>query len=106
MEKILRYPLPDQVKALLEKIDASDGDLCTSSLERVQSLLSRAGLSLYERWMIRRNFRKYQRAKAMAVCMEIVMGRPASVELSRYDVFRQTLQNKEFQNLMTGQFTP
>ena len=58
LDKILRAPLPEQIVALLEKLEQNLGD--TSHLERVEKLLDyhATKLTRYERWVIKRQMRK------------------------------------------------
>lgn len=93
LEKILRYPLNEQMKALLEKIDSPDfldsgGD--TSSLPyhknnpeyRVESLLKADGLSKYEKLMVYRALVRAKRVRALTSAMEIVLNMPSEREES------------------------
>lgn len=58
LDKILRAPLPEQIVALLEKLEQNIGD--ASHLEKVEKLLDyhATKLTRYEVWVIRRQMRK------------------------------------------------
>lgn len=71
LERLLRYPLPDQIKALCEKIDLLEGD-DASSLVKIENLL--LSLRFYERFMVGRALHKAQRARVLNHAMEIVIG--------------------------------
>lgn len=73
IKDLLRFPVPDQIKALLEKIDALDSEECTSSLGRYWEFSAQRGINLYERWLIRRAIRAHERRRAMTMAMEIVL---------------------------------
>ena len=91
LEKILRYPLNEQMKALLEKIDSPDflePSTDTSSLPyhknnpeyRVESLLKADGLSKYEKLMVYRALVRAKRVRALTSAMEIVLNMPSERE--------------------------
>ena len=71
IERLLRYPLPNQIKALCEKIDLLEAD-GTSSLAKVESLLPH--MHFYERIIVRRALYVKQRARFLNYVMEIVIG--------------------------------
>lgn len=73
IKDLLRFPVPDQIKALLEKIDALDSEECTSSLGRYWEFSAQRGINMYERWLIRRAIRSHERRRAMNNAMEIVL---------------------------------
>ena len=71
LEKLLRLPLPDQLKAVAEKIDSLDE---TSSDGRISSWVrSSSSLSKYERWVLRRALRRRERAKVLCEAMTLVI---------------------------------
>lgn len=79
LEKLLRAPLPEQVVALLEKLE-QDPD--TSHLRRVENLLghSKTRFTQYETWVIKHALRKLrftlQRAWTLEKTMSIVINEP------------------------------
>lgn len=87
LDKILRAPLPEQIVALLEKLEQSLGD--TSHLEKVEKLLDYHATKLtgYERWVIKRQMRKnyhaVRRAQTLNNVMSIVINE--STERERYE---------------------
>lgn len=87
LDKILRAPLPEQIVALLEKLEQSIDD--ASHLEKVEKLLDyhATKLTRYERWVIRRQMRKnyyaIRRAQTLNNVMSIVINEPT--ERERYE---------------------
>ena len=73
IDKILRAPLPDQFKALLEKLD---NDPEASSLYAVRNFVNDHARSLtrYERYVFKRAFHKINRASALDKAMGVVLG--------------------------------
>jgi hypothetical protein len=73
-EKILRRPLPDQLKALLEKFD---GDFDASHLRALKNLASEPSFTRYERLMLRRAYKeaqvKLERDSALSTAMSVVL---------------------------------
>jgi len=82
VEKILRAPLPDQLKALLEKFDA---EFDASHLTKLGKLADELSLTWYERRMLNRAYRKARkelnRAKTLDAAMSIVLNRKEENEL-------------------------
>ena len=79
LEKLLRARLPEQIVALIEKLE-QDPD--TSHLDKVEKLLGyhKSQLTRYERWVIKRAIRKSQnvvrRAWTLQKAMSIVINEP------------------------------
>ena len=73
LERLLRYPLPNQIKALCEKIDLLGVD-DASSLFVVKLLDLSNGFNLYERFVVRRTLKKAQRVRVLNKVMELVIG--------------------------------
>ena len=73
-EKLLRHPLPDQLKALLEKFD---GDFDASHLRALKNLASEPSFTRYERLMLRRAYKeaqvKLERDSALSAAMTVVL---------------------------------
>jgi hypothetical protein len=73
-EKILRAPLPDQLKALLEKFD---GDFDASHLRALKNLADEPSFTRYERLMLRRAYKEAQvklgRDNALSSAMTVVL---------------------------------
>jgi len=88
-EKILRAPLPDQLKALLEKFD---GDFDASHLRMLRNLANESSLTRYERFMLKRTHHKAQmelnRAETLDAAMSIVLNRREEMEESFFDPTR------------------
>lgn len=84
LDKILRAPLPEQIVALLEKLEQSIDD--ASHLEKVEKLLDYHATKLtgYERWVIKRQMRKnyhaIRRAQTLNNVMSIVINEPTDRE--------------------------
>jgi hypothetical protein len=71
LEKLLRFPLPDQLKAVAEKIDSLDD---ASSDGRISSWVrSSSSLSKYERWVLRRALRRRERVMTLCEAMTLVI---------------------------------
>jgi len=88
-EKILRAPLPDQLKALLEKFDA---EFDASHLRMLRNLANESSLTRYERFMLKRTHHKAQmelnRAETLDAAMSIVLNRREEMEESFFDPTR------------------
>ena len=73
-EKLLRRPLPDQLKALLEKFD---GDFDASHLRALKSLASEPSFTRYERFVLQRAYKeayiKLERDSALSAAMTVVL---------------------------------
>jgi len=70
IEKILRYPLPDQLKAVLEKFD---GEFDASHLRKLYSLADSHGFTRYERFMLQRAYNRAKRDLVLNEAMELVL---------------------------------
>jgi hypothetical protein len=83
LEKLLRAPLPEQIVALLEKLE-QDPD--TSHLYKVEKLLDyrKTQFTRYETWIIKRALRKLrftlERAWTLEKTMSIVINEPEPVQ--------------------------
>ena len=73
-EKLLRRPLPDQLKALLEKFD---GDFDASHLRALKNLADEETFTWYERRMLTRAHKmarvKLERDNALSTAMSVVL---------------------------------
>ena len=73
-EKLLRHPLPDQLKALLEKFD---GDFDASHLRALKNLADEETFTWYERRMLTRAHKiarvKLERDSALSTAMSVVL---------------------------------
>jgi hypothetical protein len=106
-EKILRAPLPDQLKALLEKFDT---EFDASHLRKLAALADEQSLTWYERRMLTRAHRKAQmelnRADTLDLAMSIVLNReeektqyvPAeygsSISIAGTDLYKRQLEQQ------------
>jgi hypothetical protein len=74
IEKMLRAPLPDQLKALLEKFE---GDFDASHLRALKNLADEPSFTRYERLMLRRAYKEAQvklgRDHALSSAMTVVL---------------------------------
>ena len=92
LEKLLRAPLPEQIVALLEKLE-QDPD--TSHLQKVTSLLDshKTHFTRYETWIIKRALRKLrftlQRAWTLEKAMGIVINEPESEPIIKNEFYGQ-----------------
>jgi hypothetical protein len=73
LTKLLRFPVPDQIKALLEKIDSEGAALDSSSRRKIESLIHVDNLTRYERYLLKQGLAKYERAKTLDRAMCIVL---------------------------------
>ena len=73
LTKLLRCPVPDQIKALLEKIDSEGAALDSSSRRKIESLIREDNLTRYERYLLKQGLAKYERAKTLDKAMCIVL---------------------------------
>lgn len=89
VEKILRAPLPDQLKALLEKFDV---EFDASHLRKLALLADERSLTWYERRMLKRTHHKAQmelnRADTLDAAMSIVLNRGDGSDDSMFDAQR------------------
>jgi hypothetical protein len=73
-EKLLRRPLPEQLKALLEKFD---GDFDASHLRALKSLAFEESFTLYERFVLQRAHKmaqvRLERTHALDTAMTVVL---------------------------------
>jgi hypothetical protein len=80
-EKILRRPLPDQLKALLEKFD---GDFDASHLRALKNLADEETFTWYERHMLKRAHKmarvKLERGHALNAAMTVVLNLKEEVD--------------------------
>jgi hypothetical protein len=90
LTKLLRWPVPDQIKALLEKIDNEGAALDSSSRKRIRELLDEDFLTRYEKFLLKRGLRTYKRAKALDDAMCIVLNQPDEKEAVR-EAYRENL---------------
>jgi hypothetical protein len=94
LEKLLRARLPEQIVALLEKLEQNPD---TSHLEKVARLMDHheSNFTKYEEWMLRRTMIRIRnvirRAQTLNRAMSIVINEPSEEELRR----------KEYVNYMT-----
>ena len=80
LTKILRYPLPEQLRLMLEILDdpadARSYALCKPTL---------GAFNFYERWLIGRALKKNQRHRALIEIMDVALNtRQEETEDSRY----------------------
>lgn len=68
LTKILRYPLPEQLRLMLEILD-DPADARSRSLAKMDYDF----LNFYERWLIRRAIKKNKRHRAMIGIMDIAL---------------------------------
>jgi len=80
-EKILRRPLPDQLKALLEKFD---GDFDASHLRALKGLAFEQSFTRYERFVLQRAHKiaqvKLERTHALDTAMSVVLNLKEEVD--------------------------
>jgi hypothetical protein len=73
IDKLLRPFIPDQLKALCEKLEAQDFD--ARSLSRIRNVLDDLDLTRFERYVVRRVYKRVRRIHDMnRVMEEIIIG--------------------------------
>ena len=73
IDKLLRIPLPDQLKALIEKLEGQEID--ARSLRKIGEFLGELKLTRYERFVVGRVYKRVRRLSDMNRLMEeIIMG--------------------------------
>jgi len=72
-DKLLRLFLPEQLKALLEKIDGLDVSVGDRSIRQFDGFINMRGLTRYEQWLIRRALNKHYRALALSQAIQEVL---------------------------------
>jgi hypothetical protein len=73
IDKLLRPFIPDQLKALCEKLEAQDFD--ARSLSRIRNVLDDLDLTRFERYVVRRVYKRVKRIHDMnRVMEEIIIG--------------------------------
>jgi hypothetical protein len=73
IDKLLRPFIPDQLKALCEKLESQDFD--ARSLHRIKNVLNELELTRFERFVVRRVYKRVRRAYDMnRVMEEIIIG--------------------------------
>ena len=78
IDKLLRPFIPDQLKALCEKLESQDFD--ARSLHRIKNVLNELELTRFERFVVRRVYKRVRRAYDMnRVMEEIIIGQSEDV---------------------------
>ena len=81
IDKLLRPFIPDQLKALCEKLEAQDFD--ARSLRRIADVLHELNLTRFERYVVGRVYKRVRRLSDMNRIMEeLIIGQ------SQYDINR------------------
>lgn len=85
IDKALRIFVPDQIKALVEKIETSDFD--ARSLLRLKHVVSELDLTRLERYVVRRAYLRMKRVNDMNRIMdEIIIGEPVQTPEQQYNM--------------------
>ena len=78
IDKLLRPFIPDQLKALCEKLETQEFD--TRSLQRIAILINDLELTFFERYVVRRVYKRVRRIHDMnRVMEEIIIGQSEDV---------------------------
>lgn len=94
LKKLLRAPLPEQIIALLEKLEQNPD---ASHLDKVERLLDyhRTRLTRYETWLIKREMRKVRhvirREETLNNVMSIVINEPTDAEQQHINYMKTAL---------------
>lgn len=87
IDKALRVFVPDQIKALVEKIETNDFD--ARSLQKLKHVISELDLTRLERYVVRRAYSRMKRLRDMDRIMEeIIIGDPVQTPEQQYDMAR------------------
>lgn len=77
IDKLLQLPLPEQLKALIEKLEGQEID--ARSLRKIGEFLGELKLTRYERFVVGRVYKRVRRLSDMNRIMnEIIIGEPES----------------------------
>ena len=77
IDKLLQIPLPEQLKALIEKLEGQEID--ARSLRKIGAFLDELKLTRYERFVVGRVYKRVRRLSDMNRIMnEIIIGEPES----------------------------
>jgi hypothetical protein len=102
IEKMLRAPLPDQLKALLEKFDT---EFDASHLRKLGMLADEKSLTWYERRMLDRAYRKaskeLNRANTLNAAMLVVLNRKKEEDDSYFDADRYMVRSQVGGSMVT-----
>ena len=102
IEKMLRAPLPDQLKALLEKFDT---EFDTSHVTKLGMLSNETSLTWYERRMLNRAYRKasreLNRANTLDAAMLIVLNRKKEADDGFFDIDRYIVKSQVGGSMVT-----
>ena len=79
-ERALRAPLPEQIQAVLEKVDVLGDSLDGPALRKIVDLVNRPSLTRYERWVLQRALRPIYRRMALNHAMGIVLNQPDEMD--------------------------
>ena len=78
IDKLLRPFIPDQLKALCEKLESQDFD--ARSLHRIKNVIIELELTRFERYVVRRVYKRVRRIHDMnRVMEEIIIGQSEDV---------------------------
>lgn len=88
IKELLRKPLPQEVVALLEKIDSLT-DRSDSSYYRARSLVESGTFSRYERLLLRRALNELPRRETLHDAMDVVINTPVQEGIAPYPDHRR-----------------
>lgn len=89
-KRILRYPLPDQIKAFLEKIEATD-PIDTRSHSRLLTTINAVSLTWYERRLVLHAYTKLKRAHDLNIIIMDVLNATGEAESSLNETLRKKI---------------
>ena len=103
IDKLLRPFIPDQLKALCEKLEAQDFD--ARSLGRIKNVLSDLELTRFERYVVRRVYKRVRRIHDMnRVMEEIIIGQTEyNISMDINEKLRHAMDSGVYTGTMAAQ---
>ena len=106
LDKILRFFVADQIKALVEKLETQEFD--TRSLDRIRSVLSDLDLTRFERRVVLRAYKRVRHLHDMNRIMEeIIIGQGEyNINMDINEKLRNAVQNGMSGTAIAGGYSP
>jgi uncharacterized protein (UPF0335 family) len=103
IDKLLRPFIPDQLKALCEKLESQDFD--ARSLSRIKNVLSELELTRFERYIVRRVYKRVRRVHDMnRVMEEIIIGQTEyNISMDINEKLRHAMDSGVYTGTMAAQ---
>ena len=106
LDKILRPLVCDQLKALMEKLETQEFD--TRSLQSLGVLINDLELTLFERYVVRRVYKRVRRMHDMnRIIEEVVIGQGVyNINMDINEKLRNAVQNGMSGTAIAGGYSP